>query len=139
MGRADIVAKGTPEAVAKNPKSHASLDTLGWALYKRGKFDDAVSYLRQSLRIADGEEPVLHDHLADALYRKGDRAAAEVEWKKALEMCAPEHDPPPDRDRRILYKSLQKKLNDLRGGGDVETAPIGGTTSQPVESSKSGG
>ncbi|MBK8269131.1 MAG: hypothetical protein IPK83_12815 [Planctomycetes bacterium] len=93
-----------------------------------------MNYLRQSLRIADGEEPVLHDHLGDAFYRKGDQAAAESEWKKALKMCDPKHDPPPDRDRRILYESLSKKLNALEKSLDVETAPIGGATSQPAMS-----
>lgn len=118
-------------SLAQNPKSHASLDSLGWVLYKRGKYDDAVYYLRQALNIASGEEPVLHDHLGDALYRRGDKKAAEAEWKKARDMCAPDHDPPPDRDRRLLFESLSEKLSVLAAGGEVTTSPIGGVTTQP--------
>ncbi|MBX3397085.1 MAG: tetratricopeptide repeat protein [Phycisphaerae bacterium] len=111
-------------SLAQNPKSHAALDSLGWLLYKRGIFDEAVYYLRQSIRLSDGEEPVLHDHLGDALYHKGDRAAAAAEWKIALEMCAPDHDPPPDRDRRLLHGRIVAKLRQLEIGEAVEVAPI---------------
>lgn len=112
-------------SLAQNPRSHASLDSLGWVLYKREKFEEAVYYLRQSLSMSDGDEPVLHDHLGDALYRRGDHAAAAAEWKKAIEMCAPDHDPPPDRDRRLLHGRIAVKLRQLESGDAVETAPVG--------------
>ncbi|HWL93092.1 MAG TPA: tetratricopeptide repeat protein [Phycisphaerae bacterium] len=111
-------------SLAQNPKSHASLDSLGWVLYKRGKFEDAIYYLRQALKLAGGEEPVLHDHLGDALYRADQKDAALTAWKKALEMCAPDYDPPPDRDRRILFDVVKKKIDAAEAGDPVETAPL---------------
>ena len=111
-------------SLAQNPRSHATLDSLGWVLYKRGKFDEAVQYIRQALRLSEGEEPVLHDHLGDALYRMGNKAAAADEWRKALEMCNPNQDLPLNRDRRILHDALKAKLGAFEKGEDVATAPI---------------
>ncbi len=111
-------------SLAQNPRSHATLDSLGWVLYKRGKFEEAVQYIRQALRLSEGEEPVLHDHLGDALYRMGDKSGAADEWRKALEMCDPNQDLPLNRDRRILHDALKAKLGAFEKGEAVATAPI---------------
>ncbi len=121
-------------SLAEDPNSHASLDSLGWVLYKRSRFEEAAYYIRQALKLSPREDPVLRDHLGDALYRKGDIQAAQSEWRAAVKMCAPDHDPPPDHDRKLLYTSLKAKLAALEAGETPTTAAVVvEATSQPAE------
>lgn len=121
-------------SLAKDPNSSASLDTLGWVLYKKGEFDEAVYYLRRALRAAQFSDPVILDHLADTLYRLDDNVGADRAWKKALSFCDPEGDPPPSRDRVELHDVIQSKVDALNANETVETAPLAkdGPTSKPA-------
>lgn len=121
-------------SLSQDPRSSASLDSLGWVLYKRGKFDKAVYYIRLAMRLTDREDAVLHDHLADALYRLGKVDKAREHWKKAAKLCAPDADPPPNRERRELLVRLKAKFKQLDAGQPVTTADIveaGSDSSEP--------
>lgn len=111
-------------SLAENPGNHASLDSLGWVLYKQGHFEEAAYYIRQALKLSESEDPVLHDHLGDALYRAGDRKTAEAEWRTALKPCLPDADPPPDHDQRELYGRLKQKLDALEAGKEPKVAEV---------------
>jgi len=115
-------------AVAKRPQEPNYLDSLGWVLYKGGHFKDAVYYLRLAIRKATEGDPIVLDHLGDALYRDHMIDAARDCWEKALEQTAPDHDPPPDAEHRHLHARLTLKLGQLTDGGDVETAPAAAST-----------
>lgn len=120
-------------AVAAEPHNSAYLDTLGWVLYKRGRFDEARRYLEQAVSISPPPDPVLLDHLGDAAYRAGDPAAAVANWQKASNLLRtptpgvvserPEH----DELRRKLQVKLQQRLN----GEPVEVAPTAGDAGNP--------
>jgi tetratricopeptide (TPR) repeat protein len=63
----------------------AYLDSLGWALFRRGKFDEAARELERASTLADGEEdPVVWDHLGDACQRLGRTPQAIAAWRKAI-------------------------------------------------------
>lgn len=111
-------------SLAQDPNSSASLDTLGWVLYKQGRFEEAVYYLRLALRASAYSDPVILDHLADAHYRMGKKTLAERGWRKAMRLCDPESDPPPGRDRIKLHGVVESKLDALSGGEAVSTAPL---------------
>ena len=51
-------------AVAAEPDNQSFLDSLGWVLYKRGKFDEARKYLELAVGPAAFPDPVVLDHLA---------------------------------------------------------------------------
>ncbi|MCB9852251.1 MAG: tetratricopeptide repeat protein [Phycisphaerales bacterium] len=128
-------------SLAQDPNSSASLDTLGWVLYKQGKFDEAVYYLRRALRAAQFSDPVILDHLADTLYRLGDKPEANRCWENAMKFCDPEGDPPPTRDRVELYGVIQSKVAAVTANEAVETAPLakdGPTTMPSAESAGTG-
>jgi tetratricopeptide (TPR) repeat protein len=58
------------------------LDSLGWAFYRMGRFDDAERYLTQALdRRADAE---IAAHLGEVLWRKGKHDKARAVWKAQL-------------------------------------------------------
>jgi tetratricopeptide (TPR) repeat protein len=112
-------------AVGEEPLNGAYLDSLGWVLYKRGDFRQSVDYLRRAIRFTRDEDPVLFDHLADMLYRLGQKGEAKLQWTRALELCDPKRDPPPDAERRRLGDRIKKKLAQLDAGDPVTVAEIG--------------
>ncbi len=70
------------DAKALLPNDANAADTLGWVLYKRGVNGAAVGYLKESIEIAEADDPalgVMRHHLALAYEADGNKArAAEV-------------------------------------------------------------
>lgn len=66
--------------VEKHP---ALLDTLGWAHYKLGEYDQASSVLGQAVEKAP-RVPVFHYHLGMAYHKSGDDLLAQQHLQKAL-------------------------------------------------------
>jgi tetratricopeptide (TPR) repeat protein len=111
-------------AVAKKPEEASFLDSLGWVLYKQGNFKEAVYYLRLAIRKSADEDPVVRDHLGDALYRGGSPDEARTYWQQSFGMTGPDHDPPPDAEYRRLHERIKAKLGQVADGRDVATAPL---------------
>jgi tetratricopeptide (TPR) repeat protein len=72
------------EAAAAEPKNMAYRDSLGWALYRLGKFPEAVAELRAANDVAE-PDPAMLDHLAEALLAAKQSAEACDVWKRAAE------------------------------------------------------
>ncbi len=69
-------------AVANDSKNMAYRDSLGWALFRLGRYPEAVAELKAAANV---EEPdgVILDHLAEALAKGGDLPAAIDTWNRA--------------------------------------------------------
>src|SRR5207253_164362 len=48
---------------ADDEDNAAYIDSLGWALFRLGKLDEARKELERARSLPDGEDPVIHDHL----------------------------------------------------------------------------
>jgi tetratricopeptide (TPR) repeat protein len=70
-------------AVKIEPDNPAYLDTLGWALFKQGRTDEAAKPLGQAAMTLTGNS-VIQDHHGDLLARQGQIAAAIAAWERAL-------------------------------------------------------
>ena len=70
------------KALALAPTSPIVEDTLGWILYRQGKFEASLPYLEKSAKGMD--RPVAHYHLAAVLAKAGDRSRAKREYEMAL-------------------------------------------------------
>jgi tetratricopeptide (TPR) repeat protein len=90
-------------ALDKEPDNGAYLDSLGWAYFKQGKKDQALKQLE--LAAQEEPDPVVVDHLGDALLAAGRAADACAKWRKVLEL-----DPDPK-----LAESIKKKLQEHGG------------------------
>lgn len=55
-------------ALALNPGDAYIKDTVGWVLYKKGKFSDAVKVLESAYKIKPNES-IIAEHLGDAYYQ----------------------------------------------------------------------
>ena len=65
-----------------SPADPFILDSLGWAFYRMGRFDDAERYLQQALEGRPDAE--IAAHLGEVLWRKGEHDKAREVWKAQL-------------------------------------------------------
>lgn len=70
-------------AYRQDPDSAAILDSMGWVLYRMGRLDQALEYLRKaSAKLKDGE---IAAHLGEVLWMLGRKDEARKVWKEAQE------------------------------------------------------
>ncbi|MCC1494182.1 tetratricopeptide repeat protein [Cognatishimia sp. F0-27] len=99
-------------AVAARPNSGYIVDSLGWVLYRLGRYDEAVGHMERAAELMP-IDPIVNDHLGDVYWAVGRKLEAEFQWKRALsfvdwENAAEEADP--DRIRRKLEVGLDQVL-----------------------------
>jgi len=70
-------------AVGAEPHNAAYRDSLGWAYYRLGQFDVAITELKRAVSV-DNPDPIILDHLGDAQLAGGDPTAAKKIWQRAL-------------------------------------------------------
>ncbi len=85
------------DALAQTPDSGAVLDSMGWALHRVGRNDDALKYLEHAKRRIN--DPEVDLHLGEVLLALDRRNEARDVWAKASERY-------PDNDE--LKQRLQK-------------------------------
>jgi tetratricopeptide (TPR) repeat protein len=69
-------------ALELSPNDFYILDSMGWVLYRLGRLQEAVRYLRKAQRIRN--DPEVAAHLGEVLWVLGDKAEARKIWSKAL-------------------------------------------------------
>ncbi len=94
------------KAVQSDPKNMAYRDSLGWVLYRLGRYDEAAAELKAAA--ADEEaDGVILDHLGETLLKAGDHAGAADAWNRALK----EFEEKSDSDKA---EQTRKKLSQLQ-------------------------
>lgn len=71
------------KASTLDPDNASITDSLGWAVYKRGRLKEAIEILTRAAK-GDPTQAEIHEHLGDALYRAGSRFEARYAWQAAL-------------------------------------------------------
>lgn len=69
-------------AIAVSPDDPAIIDSLGWALFKLGRYDEALAHLQRAY--ADFRDAEVAAHLGETLWMMGRREAATQLWNEAL-------------------------------------------------------
>ena len=103
-----------PEAMAMLEKARALspfdgyvIDSVGWAYFRIGRYDDAAKTLQQAVLLVPGD-PTINEHLGDAYWKVGRKLDARFQWSHALAFG-------PDADQKT---ELEAKLKDgLDAGG----------------------
>jgi tetratricopeptide (TPR) repeat protein len=90
-------------AVSKRPDDGYIVDSLGWAYYRLGNYEEAVKHLEKAIELKP-EDPTINDHLGDAYWRVGRVLEANFQWAHARDLK-------PDQDE--LPKILEKLKNGL--------------------------
>ena len=124
------------KAVELRPSDGYIVDSLGWAYYRLGRYDEAAKELERAVSLMP-DDPILNDHLGDAYWRVGRRLEARFQWNHARDL-----DPEPD-----LLAEVFKKLKDglppvadhAAGASQVEVAMADGITGTQTDASPSAG
>ena len=79
-----------PEALAMLEKARSLrpydgyiVDSVGWAYFKMGRYDDAAKTLEQAVLLAPGD-PTVNEHFGDALWKTGQQIDARFQWNHAI-------------------------------------------------------
>lgn len=100
------------QAVASQPNSGYIVDSLGWVLYRLGRYDEAIGHMERAAELMP-VDPVVNDHLGDVLWAVGRQTEAEFQWKRALSFVNKENPSPdiePGRIRRKIEVGLDRVL-----------------------------
>ncbi len=85
------------------------VDSLGWAYYRLGRYDDSVRELEKAIDLKPSD-PVINDHLGDAYWRVGRKLEAQFQWNHARDLGP---------DPEDLAKILDKIKNGLKDQPEV--------------------
>ncbi len=91
-------------AVRQRPTDGYIVDSLGWAHYLMGEYEDAVEELERAIELTPAD-PTINDHLGDAYWRVGRELEARFQWQRALSL-EPEEDGAADAIRTKLDSGL---------------------------------
>ena len=79
------------KAVEARRNNGAIADSLGWAYYKLGKYDEAVELLERAVTL-EPSEAVIVEHLGDAYWQVGRKREARFQWNRAMKWPSDEVD-----------------------------------------------
>lgn len=103
--------KSGPDIHSEGASDNAAyLDSLGWVLFRRGKPDEARTWLEKAVALPGGDDPVVWDHLGDVYFRIQEPARARTAWEKAVTLYEKE------KRRKVddRYKEVKNKLQLLK-------------------------
>jgi tetratricopeptide (TPR) repeat protein len=105
------------EAVAMLEKAHALrpldgfiADSVGWAYYRLGRYQDAARTLEDAVQLAPGA-PDINDHLGDAYWRIGRKNDARFQWQHALALK------PDPKQKPVIERKIQFGLDEVSASG----------------------
>jgi len=93
------------QAVAGQPDDGYITDSLGWVLYRLGRYEEALPPMLRAVEL-EPVDPVINDHLGDVLWMVGRKREAEFQWRRALSFG-----PAPDLDMDRLRRKLAEGLD----------------------------
>lgn len=93
------------KAVSLRPDDGYIVDSLGWAYYRLGRYEDAVNELERAVELKP-QDPVINDHLGDAYWKVGRKLEATFQWAHARDLK------PEPEDLPKIEKKLQSGLEE---------------------------
>ena len=106
------------KAVELKPNDGYIVDSLGWAHYQLGEYDEAVKQLEHAVELKPAD-PVIADHLGDAYWRVGRQLEARFQWQHAKD------NKPEVADLERIEKKLKSGLAE-----DTPVTPVEVKTNQ---------
>ena len=98
------------KAVQLSPDDGYILDSLAWAYYRLGRYDEAVAPMERAI-LTMSQDPLVNDHLGDIYWKVGRHREAEIQWQRALSLDPTETDDvDPARIRAKLERGLDAVL-----------------------------
>jgi tetratricopeptide (TPR) repeat protein len=108
-------------AVEQRPDDGYIVDSLGWAYFRIGNYQEASKHLERAVELKP-DDPTINDHLGDVYWRTGRELEAQFQWSHA-------------RDLKPEPEELKKIEEKLRTGLPEETS----TTADRAKKTGNGG
>jgi tetratricopeptide (TPR) repeat protein len=86
-------------AVEQRPDDGYIVDSLGWANFRTGNYEEAVKNLERAVLLKP-DDPTINDHLGDAYWRVGRTLEAHFQWSHAKDLN-PEADDLPKIEAKL--------------------------------------
>jgi tetratricopeptide (TPR) repeat protein len=115
-------------AVAAEPQAGYIVDSLAWAYFRLGRFEDAVAPMERA-SLLEPVDPVVTDHLGDVYWAVGRTLEAQFQWRRALSF------EPKETDATRIRRKLEVGLDAVRAEeGAAPIRPLAATeeTSAPA-------
>jgi tetratricopeptide (TPR) repeat protein len=96
-------------AVAARPNDGYITDSLGWVLYRMGRYREAVAHMERATELMP-VDPIVNDHLGDVYWAVGRKREARFQWNRAMSFDPEEKDAA--RIRRKLAVGLDEVLKE---------------------------
>ena len=90
------------DAYNQAPNDGHILDSLGWAFYRLGKYEQAIEYMEKAAEL-EPANAVISDHLGDAYWLGGRKNEAGFQWNHVLVMK--------DDTGEVDYDFVRRKIN----------------------------
>ena len=94
-------------AVEQRPDDGYIVDSLGWAYFRIGNFEEASKHLERAVELKP-DDPTINDHLGDVYWKTGRELEARFQWSHARDLK-----PEPDE-----LKKIEEKLRVRPAGRD---------------------
>ena len=107
-------------AVEQRPDDGYIVDSLGWAYYRIGNYEDAVKHLERAIDLKP-EDPTINDHLGDAYWKVGRVLEARFQWSHARDLK-----PEPEDLVKIEAKLKSGLPDDTSSAAEAEHKKPGG-------------
>lgn len=91
-------------AVAAQPDAGYIIDSLAWALFRLGRYEDAVEPMERA-SLLEPVDPVVTDHLGDVYWAVGRKLEAQFQWHRALSFD------PEEKDAKRIRRKLEIGLD----------------------------
>lgn len=102
------------KALELEPNSGAITDSLGWAHYKLGQYQEAKRKLEDAVALSPSSATII-DHLGDVYWKLGRFREAGYQWERALEF------EPTDKERTHIKLKLKGQFDAVQK--DIKAAP----------------
>ncbi len=99
----DEALKMIEQAVAAQPDAGYIIDSLAWAYFQLGRYQDALAPMEKA-SLLEPVDPVVTDHLGDVYWMNGRQREAEFQWHRALSFG------PEEKDAVRIRKKLDQGL-----------------------------
>jgi tetratricopeptide (TPR) repeat protein len=103
-----------PDANPGAGDNAAYLDSLGWVLFKKKKYQEAKAPLLEAVKDKDGKHVEIYDHLGDIHMALGEKKEAIAIWQEALKL-----ETESKREKEIKTK-VEKKLKEAEGAAGAK-------------------
>ncbi|MCC6863816.1 MAG: tetratricopeptide repeat protein [Rhodobacteraceae bacterium] len=102
----DEALKMIQTAVAKEPNAGYIIDSLAWAYFRLGRYEDAVEPIEKA-SLLEPVDPTVTDHLGDIYWAVGRQREAKFQWRRALSFN------PKEKDAKRIRTKLEKGLDSV--------------------------